>query len=422
MEQTTGFKTITYRFRLFCDREDWLINTKNIYNEVVRFYYEVLLQEPALECLSNMQLLRQLELLTVGSKEERQTKYPVTFGKVPLYFRRAAINDAIRLYRSFSAGRENGANQARSFQTSPVYYKGMYKELTAESICLKLFDGERWSWVNCRIDTCGRQLDGTEKFMSPILKIGNKRTMLHVPVQKQVQDIRTVKARLDAKERICAVAFPSNDCMAVLVLLSPEGEFLESRFIRGGKELSHRRKQILNQIQKNRQCMGADKVMLPADENKSWKEKMHRITDDAAHRVSREIVNFCKSRNAGIVVMPNYKTALDFNSMNYLTATNYDWLGRRIISYVKYKAFGEGIVPTTVSTKNIAAKCYLCGETVKKYNGDSTPGVRYYGGKNFICPNGHKGNSYFNSAMNVGLKFLRERADVRTAYEEEKKS
>lgn len=409
MEQTKGYKTITYRFRLYCDQEEWLIKTKEIYNEVLRFYYEIMLQEPALETMNNMHLMRELELLTIGSKTERQTRYPVTFGKVPLYFRRAAINDAIRLYRSFQTGKEHGANQAKRFQTSPVYYKGMYKEFTEASVQLKVFNGEKWCWVLCRIDTCGRTFSETEKLLSPILKIDGKKTMIHVPVQKEVQDIRTVKERLEAKESICAVSFPSNDCMAVIVHLSAEGEFLESRFIRGGKELSHRRTLLLNRIRKNREQMHSDTIPLPAEENKRLKEKIHRITENAAHKVSREIVEFCKSRNAAIVVLPNYKSMLDFNRIGYLSATNYDWLGRRIISYVRYKAFEEGIVPASVSTKNISAKCYLCGATVKKYNGTSTPGVNYYGGKNFICPNGHKGNSYFNSAMNIGRNFLNER-------------
>lgn len=233
--------------------------------------------------------------------------------------------------------------------------------------------------------------------------------MLHVPVQKQVSDIRTAKERLDAKENICAAAFPGNDYMAVLVLLSAEGEFLESKFIRGGKELAHRRRFLIQQIKENRNAMGQKKGNFPEDENKTLKEKVHRITDNAAHRVSREILNFCLEKQASVIVMPNYKNTLDLNSIGYLSATNYDWLGRRIISYVKYKAFGAGIVPATVSTKHIASKCYRCGETIKKYNKDSQPGVRYYGGKNFICSNGHKGNSYFNSAMNVGLNFLQER-------------
>ena len=418
MEQITGFKTITYRFRLQCEREEWLHNTKDMYNRVLQFYYEVLLEEPELEFSSNMRLMRQLELLTVGSKQERQTKYPFPFDKVPLYFRRAAINDAIRLYKSFSSGKEHGANQAKAFHSSPVYYKGMYREFTPESVELKLYTGERWSWINCSLDACGREFDGTEQFMSPVLKVGAKRTMLHVPVQKKVEDVRTVNERLSAKELICAVAFPSNDCMAVAVLLDTNGEFIKSKFIRGGNELAHRRSILMRKMKENRAAMKTAEGVLPLDENKAIKEKIRRITDNAAHKVSREIVEFCKEHHASVIVMPNYKNALDLNSLGYLSATNYDWLGRRIISYVKYKAFGDGIVSASVSTKNIAAKCYQCGENVKKYNGEATPGIHYYGGKNFVCPNGHKGNSYFNSAMNVGLNFLRERTHNQLLEEE----
>ena len=97
---------------------------------------------------------------------------------------------------------------------------------------------------------------------------------------------------------------------------------------------------------------------------------------------------------------------MDFNRIGYVAATNYDWLGRRIISYLKYKSFGEGIVTVTASTKDIAFRCHKCGETVKKYNHGHKPGKNFYGGKNFVCPNGHQGNSYFNSAMNVGKNFL----------------
>ena len=65
-----------------------------------------------------------------------------------------------------------------------------------------------------------------------------------------------------------------------------------------------------------------------------------------------------------------------------------------------------GIVTATASTKDIASCCYKCGGKLKKYNKNHKPGINFYGGKNFICPNDHKGNSYFNSAMNVAKNFL----------------
>ena len=241
-------------------------------------------------------------------------------------------------------------------------------------------------------------MPSAEQLLSPVLVVRKGRAMLHVPVKEEVDDVRTVKERLGNQEKICAVYFPNADTMAVLVVLNPDGTVYESRFIRGGKELIHRKKQLLARIEKNRKSMGydrehPDRVQLPADENKSLKEKIHRITDDAAHKISREIVEFCKEREIGVIVVPAYRQGIDLNRMGY-AATGYDWLGRRIISYLKYKSFGDGIVTATVSTTGIASTCYQCGEKLKK------------DGKEYTCPNGHTGNVYFNCAMNVGHNFL----------------
>ena len=314
MGKKTGFRTITYRFRLYCDHMDWLKETKQMYNRVLAFYYDVIRKEPEIWDVPKLKMMRELELLTVGSKAEESTdtKYPVPFEKVPLYFRRAAINDAIRLQVSFRTGEENGAKQAEGFDASPIYYKGMYKEFTNTSIRLKLFNGDKWVWEDCTIDTCGRTMPEEEQMMSPIIVLEKGRAMLHVPVKEEVEDVRTVKERLGDSEKICAAYFPNSDTMAALVVLDGTGKLLESRFIHGGKDLAHRKKVLLERIEKNRKSMGFDKKsgkkqisaddetvgtgenanekVLPPDENKSLKEKIHRITDDTAHKVSREIL------------------------------------------------------------------------------------------------------------------------------------
>lgn len=412
MEKTNqkkpGYRTITYRFRLYCEHMHWLKETKQMYNKVLAFYYDVISKEPAIWDVPKLQMMRQLELLTVGARGEEaaDAKYPIPYEKVPLYFRRAAINDAIRLQGSFRSGAEQGAQPAESFDASPIYYKGMYKEFTSTSVRLKVFNGDKWVWEDCSIDTCGRTMPAEEQIMSPVLVLNKGRAMLHVPVKEEVEDVRTVKERLGGEEKLCAAYFPNSDTMAVLVVLNAEGKLLKTKFINGGRELAHRKKVCLKRIEENRKSMGGDKEKLPAEENKTLKEKIHRITDDVAHKVSREIVDFCVEQNVNILVVPNYKQSMDFNRIGYVSATSYDWLGRRIISYTRYKAFGEGIVTATASTKDIASRCYQCGEPVKKYNEGYRPGKNFHGGKNYVCPNGHQGSSYFNSAMNVGRNFL----------------
>lgn len=42
MEKKTGFCTITYRFRLYCNNMQLLRETKVMYNQVLKYYYDVI--------------------------------------------------------------------------------------------------------------------------------------------------------------------------------------------------------------------------------------------------------------------------------------------------------------------------------------------------------------------------------------------
>lgn len=405
-----GYQIKTYCFRLICPERDCLKKTKDIYNAVLNFYYDILSREPELESLNRQQKMRQLELMTVGGKEGK-VKYVFPFGKVPLYFRRAAINDAIRLWKSYVSGsqKDDKRKPAGHIFASPVFYKGMYKNFTEAGICLKLWDGERWKWIECELDTSNREGFDLTKALSPMLKLENGRCMLHIPVREAVGDVRTIQERFRDKDvkRICAAAFPANDCLAVLAVMDIEGNYEESLFIRGGGQMKHEKKKLLNRIHKNQASMGIYGNPTKDEDNKALREKIDRISGHYAHTVSRQIVNFCKERNITVLVVPNYyKQNLDLNAKGYLKASSYDWIGRKIIHYLRYKAFGEGIMVASVGTKGIASQCYLCGETIRRFNKNKTPGTNYYGGKNFVCPKGHRGNSYFNTAMNIGRNFL----------------
>lgn len=417
-----GYQVKTYCFRLICPEKDSLKKTKDIYNAVLNFYYEILSKEPELELLNRQQKMRKLELMTVGGREEGEVKYPFPFVKVPLYFRRAAINGAIGLWKSYTSGSEGDTRRrpAGSILSSPVFYKGMYKDFTENGICLKLWNGERWKWTECRLDTCKREFFDPKQALSPTLKLENGRCMLHIPVKEIVEDVRTIKERFQegTVERICAAVFPANDYLAVLTVMDLKGNYEESLFIRGSGQMKHEKKKLLNRIHKNQASMGiygksnADSDLKETD-NKALREKISRISEHYAHQVSRQIVNFCKERNITVLAVPNYyKQNLDLNAKGYLKASSYDWIGRKIIQYLQYKAFGEGIMVASVSTKGIASQCYLCGETIKRFNKNKKPGINYYGGKNFVCLKGHRGNSYFNTAMNVGHHFLKSQAEM----------
>lgn len=125
-----------------------------------------------------------------------------------------------------------------------------------------------------------------------------------------------------------------------------------------------------------------------------------------AHNISRQILNFCLEQNIKVIVVPNYETSIDFRDKKYLKTDAYRWLGRSIISNLKYKAFGQGIVVTSVRPYHITDCCSECGAKIRRYNEGHSAGQNYYGGKLFLCPNGHRGNVARNTAINVGKSFL----------------
>lgn len=82
----------------------------------------------------------------------------------------------------------------------------------------------------------------------------------------------------------------------------------------------------------------------------------------------------------------------------------YDWLGKRIIRYLEYKAEAQGIRVHRVFTKDISSKCSVCGADIKRY-GESTE--KDTAGKPLcLCENGHKALAAINTARNVYHRYL----------------
>ncbi len=336
-----GHTTITYRYRLYDKHQARFQATKHLYNQVVAHYYRILEKRPELMQLSGHDLLRELERLSVGTKDMKVTgqkpEYPLdSVTKIPLYFRRAAINNAAGVMRRDMAQREQQemrkqrvrqVDAPERFHMSPVYYKGMYRnwEQHEKSIELKLYDGEKWSWSRYRYT--GRDLPEEDVCQSPMLVI-DKEVHLHVPVELPVEDTRTVKERMQVEENILAVAFPTDDSLAVGVVLSRQGEIQTSRFWKGGKERKAARNAYKRRIEEQKR----------PGQSRKYQDKTTQMNDTYAHQVSRSIVDYCEKHNIRVIAVPNYQRAMDFSGKKYLNTDNFTWLGRRIIQYLKYKA------------------------------------------------------------------------------------
>lgn len=425
MEQgKIGYSTTTYRLRLYQKHREWLKMTKDIYNEVVKYYYDILLLEDELWDLTNQQMMRKLELMTIGARyQKEEVKYPFPYGKIPLYFRRTAIHAAIGAGKSFifrwklyKEGKiEEIPKKAKEFHASPVFYVGMYRNRTENSIQLKVYNGVKWVWDTYRFHDMGRKLPEDCQMKSPSLKVTKKGTWLHVPVVTPVEDIRTVNERMKEEQEICAVYFPNNNNLAVCARMDLVGNVREYYLIKGGNKRKNIQKKWQQQLKKSRKSRQPEKrrenikeeKKQEGKENQKYYKKISQLNEHYAHKVSREILNYCMEREIRLIVVPKYENVISFQDKGYLKTDGYDWIGRRIIRDLKYKSYQNGIVTTTIRPYHISDTCHICDGKIKRYNQGHRASKNYYGGQLYICENGHRGNAAKNSAENIGRYFLK---------------
>lgn len=421
--------------KLYCKHPEWIEATKQLYNEVEEFYYRLLLNYPEHWGKTAQSILRELEKLTVKSRSGEEPAVTVPFERVPVYFRRAAINAAIAMLHSYHTKLKNWEQKkaeaeqegfvykktkpetAKSFCASPTFYKGMYKEFEEGSIVLKLYTGSSWSWVKCKLR--GRAVPKEGEKLSPTVVTGKKEIRLHIPVKMPVEDGRSVKERMEAGEAVCGITFTNSDAFAVCVIYAADGRAAASRFIRGGKEFAHHSKRLLEKVGRNRSVMGKHFDWTGA--NKRHWEHLKHLRDYHAHRVSREIVRFCQAYNVKIIV---YTKTEGMSGMTAKQRLSYEAVQRHVMSrtgkyspyglsslikkQLSYKAWQEGIVITGVRPHYTAEKCTVCrsyllkGKDLRK-NGTGAGAEE----RSYCCPNGHKGNKDLNTAKNIakaGLK------------------
>lgn len=398
-ENKSGYCTITYKLRLYIKHIEYVKLTKDIYNQVVLFYYNLLLENIDFLNLSNQYCLRELEKLTILSRTGEIPKNYLDM-ELPTYFRRSAINQAIGAVRSYmnlldsyekdenKKGKE--PSKTTEFNCSPVFYQGMYKDLTRTSVKLKLWNGYKWDWFQTKLK--GQDFDEKLESMSPTLVINSQYVMMHLPVREIVEDVRPVKERMQDEDlKVCGISFSNTDNLAVCTILDKNGDFVKSKFISGGNYYKAQTEKILKQIKKHRQ---QGKKELERADHKTYWEKLNRIRQNMAHKVSKEIIDFCLENNVKVISITKLED--DVNGFGHRVGKYSPITLRRIIvNYLSYKSFRTGILITTVRQNYTASKCYMCRAKIKRNESE------------FSCENGHKGNYYFNTAMNIGKMCLK---------------
>lgn len=198
--------------------------------------------------------------------------------------------------------------------------------------------------------------------MSPSLVLKRNQTEMHIPWKTPVEDGRTAKERMNAKEKICAVVFCNQDACTVCCILDSEGNSEGTRFIRGGAEYGHRCKTVEAKLKKSQASGGAGDN--PRANARYW-EKLRNLNDFYSHSISRQVIEYCKNNNAKIIALPEFDR--DYSKIIMTKAGNHSpiHLSTAIREKIKYKAWQEGIVVVELQQHEISSVCSICGEKNK---------------------------------------------------------
>lgn len=396
MSAAQGYSITTYRFRLRCGHPEWLTRTRELYDGIMKFYYDILLSHEELWEMNSQETLRSLEYLSLPGKEKRRPQTPLPWEDVPPYFRRAAVNAGIAAARSFLARRNSfrGEMPAREFHAPAVYYSRMYRDFSSDHITLRVWDGETWRWMGCRLS--GRDFPPGAGILSPSVTEDGSFFMLHVPVREPVEDTSPVRERLREGGNVCGLQFTNGDAFAVASICGPDGKETAVRFFNGGLEYSHRCGRILEKIHHSMDSLG-NSPEGPAN-RKYWMHLKH-LREYYAHQVSREIIRFCGEHGASVIVLPRYRDEYTWKVMKGAGNWNPLHLSIRIRSYLRYKAWKDGIIVVETHAEGTGTVCAKCGQPLTEADGKT---------KEYVCRMGHRGNRYLNTARNLAVKCRRQ--------------
>lgn len=420
-------KTIRQQLNYRPEIVGWLEETQALFNRVAAFYFEVIQTRPDVLKLGSLAALSALERLTHRTKRNPTPVMSDTSvaDNLPVLFRRAAIRAALGAAHSFHSNlarwrreKEQASAKGKKFKkrppvppqswnTSVTLYAGMWKERTATTILLKLWTGKSWYWV--KLHVVGRELpEGWEAGSLQIVQHG-KRWWLHTHIEKNVSGPDSVEEQVTSRPdvRVCAVNLTVNDALAVCTIQTREGTALATRFIRGGRQLQGLRKSLLGRIARCRTDTGL--IASGRRDNSHLWARVRNLDEQAAHLVSRRIVEFARAQGATILMF-EYPSPFHPRKGKYSQKGNAKrayWLLSKIFRYSQYKAWAEGIVTCRVSSRQNNRECARCHAQIGRYSEGQVALGYTPGAPLLFCPAcGMRGNADRNASLKIGQKLF----------------
>ena len=386
MEKNKKEIIITQKLKLKTNNIKEFKITSSIFNDEVTRVFEMLLNNEELLNQSNRKIIQDIQ------KMNKDNAYNSQLSRV---FERAVASIAIGNAKTFIK-----VNQDKDYKNITIkklnvpirFYKRTYKFSEDGQVSFRLFNGDKWEW--CTADIYDWEKIKNEEKLSPSIIINKNQVEMVIPIKKQIKSFDNTKYELMKEKdlKVCGVAFTNTNTFAVCVALDNKGNLIDTKFIKGGNRYQATVKRILGKISKYKN----NKNIITDDNLRKW-QKLSQVNKYYAHYVSKQIISFCQQNEAKVISLTRIsndkiRANLKLNYMRNISTPLE--LSKKIRKYLEYKAEITSI-PIIESNLNPYNKCYKC---LTPINRDSF---------NIQCQQGHKGNYYFNAAMNIGRTCLR---------------
>lgn len=415
----------TARFTLQRNGID-LDETKTAFNDLVTFYFAVIATHPQGTGKAD-EYYKVYEGLTVGEK----AKYPIPFD-APSVFRRAAIKKAVGAYRSWRTHyqkwealgtprqrKHRPPVQPRSFNFNPVFYCGMWKEDTCDSIMLKIRRNNAWVWVKFQYQ--GYDFGAGWVKASPTVTITGNKAYLDFTVEKYVQATGGIKTVIQsALLRICSVDLDLDGSIATSSILETDDNGVAHEIsrmtVQGHAAHVRRRKRVLGKIARKMSQTGRVNLGFAS----TLFSKISRGERHEGLRIANDIIEFAHRHGCKVIVFEHLGN-LKAKRGKYSKRSNQKrayWLKDKIVQNTRRIAYQRyAILTARVNPKDTSRLCAADNTQVWRGNHYLPTLLEFcdgykYGGKCYVTVTGYRGNSSLNAARNVGLKFLARRFEL----------
>ena len=403
MNKIVSYKTkILYANKVFDD-------TLKVYRDALSFLIEVFNDEWIhLSALSNKDLNNQAEKF-VHSTKNNKAKYQgfdKHFYKLPSYFRRGAISEALGIVSSYQSNLQNFISkksadrghkppvlQLKHF-SYPVFYKKEQYKYQDEKLLLKIYKNNDWIWYPVELrqqDLNYLKRNGLNDPMSPTLEKKGRHYYLRFSfkVKCEFKTNASPKVKEIQRQKIVAVDLNLNTS-AVCSIMQSDGTVTDRLFINQPVE-KDQMKHALNRLRKKQYQGGRY-----GKPKKLW-AKINNLNRSIAEQTALGIINFAQKHDVDVIVFENLnfsgKSRFQKNKRQRLQM----WNKLFIQNIVTSKAHRIGVRINTINPSNTSILAYDGSGYVVR---DTTNYAQC------TFPTGKTYNTDLNASYNIGARYF----------------